>query len=333
MIGLRKFGAAATIAVAMAASASAQDYPARDLQGTIMWGAGGATDVLARVITPAVEDLIGRSVILVNRAGGSGAISVQYVNSRPAEGYDILYGSETPQVHKVLGIGDLDYDAFTPVIIFGTNLTVFVVSADAPWQTFSDLIEDIQANPGRITAGTTGIAGTPVFSLAMLNSAVDIDVNSVPFDGEGPALTALQGGHFDFMPTSLPAAAELIRAGRLRPLALLHTERLEEFPDIPAIVEDIPELAEYLPWGTFQGILVKQGTADEIVDQLAEAYYEAANDERVREFIRNSGMQPLNIVGEEARAFVDNWRSLTSWVLYDVGLAASSPEEFGIPRP
>ncbi|MGV6871825.1 Bug family tripartite tricarboxylate transporter substrate binding protein [Pseudochelatococcus sp. B33] len=333
MIKFKKFAAVAALSVAMTASAGAQDYPARDLQGTIMWGAGGATDVLARVVSPVVEDILGKSIVLVNRAGGSGAISVQYVNSRPADGYDILYGSETPQVHKVLGIGELDYDAFTPVIIFGTNLAVFAVANDAPWQTFAELLKDIRANPGRITAGTTGSAGTPVFSLAMLDSAIDIEVNSVPFDGEGPGLTALQGGHVDFMPTSLPAAAELIRAGRLRALAVLHNERLAEFPDIPAIVEDVPELDAYLPWGTFQGILVKKDTPDAIIERLTEAYLEAAGNERVREFVRNSGMQPLNIIGEEARTFVDNWRSLTSWVLYEVGLASISPEKFGISRP
>lgn len=311
----------------------AADYPARDIQGTIMWGAGGATDTLARVVSPAVEKELGTSIVLVNRAGGSGAISTQYVDSKPADGYNLLMGSETPQTHKVLGISELDYDQFDPVIVYGTNIIVFAVKADAKWQTMQELIDDIKARPGQISAAVTGPGGGAQTALGIVNVAEKLDVNMVPFPGEGPGLTAVQGGHADFMPTSLPAVTEQLRAGTMRALAVLYDTPVSGFEEIPLITRNLPTLDKYLPWGTFQGVLVKKGTPPETMEKLSRAYLAAVKTPEVAAFIKKSGMQPLNLTGQEARDFLDNWRAITSWVLYDVGDAKISPETFGIPRP
>ena len=141
------------------APVQAQNYPTRDIQGTIMWGAGGATDNLARVLAPAVEADLGQKIVLVNRPGGVGAIATQYVHSRPADGYTILFGAENPQLHRVLGLAQLDYKDFYPVMIMGRNVQVFVVRPDAPWKTLTELVNDIKARPGQIRVGSTGPAG------------------------------------------------------------------------------------------------------------------------------------------------------------------------------
>ena len=329
---LRTILAVAAAAV-LSSSVAAQDYPARDIQGTIMWGAGGATDNLARVVTPVVEAELGQKIVLVNRPGGAGAVSTQYVHSRPADGYNILYGAETPQIHQVLGLSKIDYDAFSPLVLFGRNLAVFVVKPDAPWKTMGELVADIKARPGKITAATTGPGATPAVALGILRASENTHVNQVPFDGEGPGLTALQGGHADFMPTSLPAATELLKSGRLPALAVLDLESPEAFPDIPPITKDLPGTAKYLPWGTFQGVFVKADTPSGIVARLTDAFLKATKDPRVVEFVKSSGMVPMNTVGAEARAFINNWKSMTSWLLYDIGDAKISPAEFDIPRP
>lgn len=329
---LKRILAVATIAV-MAGSAQAQDYPSRDLQGTIMWGAGGATDNLARVLTPAVEEELGQTIILVNRPGGVGAIATQYVNSRPSDGYSILFGAENPQLHRVLGLSNIDYRDFYPVMIFGRNVQVFVVKPDAPWATLTELVNEIQANPGKIRVGSTGPGGSPMVSVGMLSAVTEINVTPVPFDGEGPGLTALQGGHVDFMAVSLPAASELIRAGRVRALAMLEPESVETFPDVPPITEEFPEIGKFLPWGAFQGVFVKRDTAPEIIEVLTKAFAAAVEAPESQKFIETSGMVPMNISGQEADEFMSRWQSVTSWVLQDTGEAKVSPEELGIPRP
>jgi len=329
---LKRILAAAAVAL-MAAGAQAQDYPNRDIQGTIMWGAGGATDNLARVLVPGVEEKLGQTIVLVNRPGGVGAIATQYVNSRPSDGYNILFGAENPQLHRVLGLSDIDYREFYPLMIFGRNIQVFVVKPDAPWQTLTDLVKDIQSRPGQIRVGSTGPGGSPMVSLGMLSAVTDINVTPVPFDGEGPGLTALQGGHVDFMAVSLPAASELMRAGRVRPLAMLDAEVVEAFPDVPPITKEFPDLEKFLPWGSFQGVFVKRDTPEDIVKVLSEAFAAGVQAPKAQEFIASSGMVPMNISGQEADEFMSRWQSVTSWVLQDTGAAKVSPEELGIPRP
>ncbi|MEO3999361.1 tripartite tricarboxylate transporter substrate binding protein [Mesorhizobium sp. CAU 1732] len=324
---------AVAAALMIGGPAMAQDYPSRDIQGTIMWGAGGASDNLARVLAPAAEQALGKKIVLVNRPGGVGAISIQYINSRPADGYSILFGAENPQLHKVLGLAQVDYADFHPVKIIGRNIQVFVVNPDAKWKTLTELVDDIKANPGQIRMGATGPGGSPAVSMGMLNSVVKGEVTQVPFDGEGPGLTALQGNHVDFMPVSLPAAAELLRAGRVRGLAVLDPEPIAQFPDIPVITDEYPELAQYLPWGSFQGVFVKRDTPDDIKAKLDEAFTAALADARVSEFIEESGMVRMDISGAEADEFMRRWQSVTSWILQDTGDAKVSPETLGIPRP
>ena len=95
------------LALCTGGPALAADYPEKDLQGVIMWGAGGATDNVARAITPLVEPHLGQQIVLINKPGGTGAIATQYVYSRPANGYTLLYGAENPQLHGVLKLSQL----------------------------------------------------------------------------------------------------------------------------------------------------------------------------------------------------------------------------------
>jgi len=315
------------------APVQAQNYPTRDIQGTIMWGAGGATDNLARVLAPAVEADLGQKIVLVNRPGGVGAIATQYVHSRPADGYTILFGAENPQLHRVLGLAQLDYKDFYPVMIMGRNVQVFVVRPDAPWKTLTELVNDIKARPGQIRVGSTGPGGSPAVSLGMLKAATPVEVTPVPFDGEGPGLTALQGGHVDFMPVSLPAASELLRAGRVRALAVLDKEPVPTLPGVPPITNEFPDLAKFLPWGSFQGVFVKRDTPDAIKKRLVDAFTKGVANEKVVSFVSSSGMVPMNISGDEADTFMQRWQSVTSWILQDTGDAKVSPETLGIPRP
>ena len=133
-------GAATALSLA-ATVATAQEFPEREMLGVIMWGAGGATDVVARGVTPAVEEALGKPIVMLNKAGAAGAISVAYVDAAPADGYTLLYGAENPQLHGVMGLSELDYRSFYPVNILGRGVAVVVVQADAPWQSFKELVE------------------------------------------------------------------------------------------------------------------------------------------------------------------------------------------------
>jgi tripartite-type tricarboxylate transporter receptor subunit TctC len=328
----RLLGAAAALSV-MTAVASAQTFPEREMLGVIMWGAGGATDVVARGVTPAVEEALGKPIVMLNKSGGAGAISVAYVNAAPSDGYTILYGAENPQLHGVMGLSKIDYSSFYPVNILGRGVAVVVARADAPWNSFKDLVDDAQKRPGEIKMASTGPGGLPYVVGALLNTVAPHEVTAVPFDGEGPGLTALQGGHVDFMPVGVSAAAELVKGGKVKALAVINAESVPSMPDVKPITADYPDMAKYLPWGPFYGVFVKADTPDDVKAKLTEAFKKGAEAEAFTTLMANRGNIVMNISGAEADTFLKKWQSVTTWVLQDSGAAKVSPEELGIAKP
>jgi tripartite-type tricarboxylate transporter receptor subunit TctC len=314
-------------------SAYGADYPRKALQGVIMWGAGGATDNVSRAITPHVEPYLGKQIVLINKPGGTGAISTQYVYSRPSDGYTLLYGAENPQVYRVLKLSDLDYKDFYPVNVLARGVGVIVANINMPWNSFKELIEDAKKRPGEIKMGSTGPGGLPYTVGSLMKTVTGFEVTPVPFGGEGPGVTALQGGHVDFMPAGLTAVREHIRAGRVKPLAVVSAEPIPGLEDLHLITEDYPEFGRYLPWGPFYGVWCKRDVPDDAKKKLVDAFYKGASQPRFKSFISDFGAVMMNIHGEEADAFLKKWQSVTCWLYQDAGATKVSPADLGIPRP
>ncbi len=310
------------------------EYPEKDISGIIMWSAGGETDKVARTITPLAEEELGQSIILQNKPGASGALSMQFVRSAPAEGYTILYGSQDPLLHKVLNIADFDYlDHFYPVLLFFKTTPVIVVEKDSPYKTMEDLIEAAKEKPGKIQAATGGTGTLPFTIYALMKEVHGVTFNEIPFKGTGPCLTALMGGHVELMGTSNAATYELYRGNKVRVLSVINKERLPEFPDIPAITEIYPEYEKYLPWGTFMGVYARKNIPEERKEILTNAFKKAYKKDKFQEYISNNGLTGMGIFGEEANEFIQKYQSVTSWLVHNAGASKVSPEEFGIPRP
>lgn len=314
-------------------SAQAADYPTKDLQGVIMWGAGGATDNVTRAITPLVEPILGKQIVLINKPGGTGAISTQYVYSMPPDGYTLLFGAENPQVHRILELSQMDYKDFYPVNILGRGVGVIVANNDTPWNSFKELVEDAQKRPGEIKMGSTGPGGLPYTVGAMTKSITDMEVTYVPYKGEGPGVTALLGGHVDFIPAGITAVREHIRAGRVKPLAMVSNEPVPGLEDIPLITADFPEFEKYLPWGPFYGVWCKKDVPDDAKKVLVDAFRKGAADPKFQDFLKDFGTVSMNISGDEADAFLKKWQSVTNWMYEYAGATKVSPEKLGIPKP
>jgi tripartite-type tricarboxylate transporter receptor subunit TctC len=323
----------ATAVLGLTAGVAAAEFPERELLGVVMWGAGGATDVVARAVNPGAEAALGKPIVVLNKAGGVGAIATAYVQAAPADGYTFLYGAENPQLHGVMGIGQLDYSNFYPVNILGRGVAVITVTAESPYETLEQLLDDITSRPGEVKMGATGPGGLPSTVAALVGNVADFDVIAIPFDGEGPGLTAMLGGEVDFMPAGVSAAAEQIRAGRLRALAVVDTEPMALLSDVPAITETLPEIGKFLPWGPFYGVWVRPETPDDVKATLVEAFRTAAEAPEFQELMENRGNVVMNISGDEADAFLTQWQQVTVWALHDTGAAQVSPEDLGIPRP
>ena len=332
MKGLRSVALAVALLGAFS-FAQAAEFPTRDLSGIIMWGAGGATDNVARALTPLAELHLGKKIVLQNKPGATGAVSTQWVYNQPSDGYTILWGAENPQLYRVLEISQLDYKDFYPVNVTARGVGLVACNNDAPWKTYKELVEDAKKNPGNIKMGSTGPGGLPFVVGAMMKAVHGITFNAIPFGGEGPGMTAMQGGHVQWMTVGLTAGREHVRAGRIRPLAMVADEPIPGLENIPLITNLYPEYKKYLPWGPFYGVWVKRDVPDPAKKKLVEAFQKGVNEAKFQAFIKDFGAVSMNLHGDEADKFLKHWQSVTCWLLQDSGDAKASPEKFGIPRP
>ena len=320
-----------------AASAPAEsteiDYPTKDIQGSIMWSAGGVCDMSARAIGAVAQDALGANIIFTNRAGSGGAVSTTYVNAQAADGYELLFGAENPQIAKVMGTAEIDYDDFTPIDLYCTTYAAVSVSKDSPYNTLEELMDAILANPGKIVMATTGAGGLPEVVAAMFADVVGTDPILVPFDGENECMTAIMGGNADYTITTLGSAAAFYQSGDIKLLSMIAESPVEGYEDIPIVVDSYADFSKYVPWGPFYGVFVKNGTDQAIVDKLTDIFSAAAEDSDFQQLLRDNGCFPMNVSGDEAVEYVKSYRSITSWLLYNSGATQNSPEDFGIEKP
>ena len=325
----------AIVALGLSATvATAQDYPTKEIQGIIQWGAGGSTDTVMRSVTPHAEAVLGGTVVMQNMTGGVGAIALNYVVDAEADGYTLLMGAENPLLYKIMGLGDEDYSAFTPINLLARGTPLLVANVNAPFDDYAGMLAYIAANPGELKMGATGPGGLPSVITAMMNTVEGkLDVIAVPYDGDGPALTALQGGAIDVMPAVLGAAIEGVRAGNMKPLLVFDTKPNATLPDVQIATDANAAYATYLPWGPFFGVFAKNGTPDNVIAALTSAYATAAENPEFVDLMNGRGFTMMNISGQEANDFLSKWQQGTAWLLDDAGLTKASPADFGIARP
>ena len=324
----------AIAALAVTAMPVLAEYPEKEIQGIIQWGAGGSTDTVMRAVTPHAEEVLGGTIVMQNVTGGVGAIALNQVADGEADGYTLLMGAENPLLYKVMGLGEKDYADFVPINILARGTPILVAGPEAPFDDYAGMIDYIAAHPDEVRFGSTGPGGLPSVVTAMIESVEgDLPVIFVPYDGDGPALTALQGNAIDVMPAVLGASIEGIRAGLMKPLAVFDVAPSEALPDVPTIAEADPAYEAMLPWGPFFGVFAPAGTPEEAIAALTAAYAEAATQPDFQDLMDNRGYTLMNISGEEAQSFLTDWQRTTAWLMQDAGLAKASPEDFGIERP
>lgn len=325
---------AVVVTGALFATAQAEEsYPARDIDAIITWGAGGLTDTIARNFIPLMEEELGVSIIPQNKPGASGAVGSQEVASGRSDGYTILFTTtESCGVWNVMGISDLDVTDFKPVIVLSSLTPTVAVRPDAPWDTVEELIADARSRPGEIVAGFAAPGSTGHVGSLLFAKYSGAEFNIVPFGGGADVMAALLGGHIDISFNPIGSVHDNYLAGALDILATFSNEQIELLPDVPALGEINPGFTEILPWGPTVMILVHKDTPDEIVETLSAAALEAVKAPEWSAFADSYFMQMVNATGDDFWAYTDAWKSTTTWLLQESGVAQVSPAEFGIPR-
>lgn len=310
----------------------AAPYPTKNINGIICWGAGGGTDNVVRAINPMVDKELGKPIVLQNKPGAAGVIAMTQVYNAPADGYTIMYQAENPGIYQVMQLSKITYDDFIPIMLILQGVNMLIVPINSPYMTIDDLIK--AANSGaNLKQASCGVGSQEHVVSSMFKNITGATFATVNFDGNGAAVAAVMGGHVDLAFEPSATVLPFLKAGKVRCLATMTTERYEETPDVPAIVEYNKGFAKYLPWGAFYGAFVKKGTPQEIVDKLTIAYTKAINDKRFIEFAKNFGGIRLGLNGQAAKAYLDRHKSISSWLIYSAGDAKKSPAEFNILEP
>ncbi len=218
--------------------AQGAEFPNKTIQIINPFPPGAVTDIVARLLAPKMSAALGQQVVIINKAGGGGAIGIQAAKDAAPDGYTILVTPPPiaiiPIVNKNSGFTLKD---FAPLTLATSSPNTTVVKADAPWKSFEEFIADAKKNPGQLTYGSAGPGTTPHFIGELVKLKTAIDLTHVPLGSESAAATAVLGGHVNIAFLTLGTTRSHIEAGTLRALAVASNRRLKDFPNVPTTVE------------------------------------------------------------------------------------------------
>jgi tripartite-type tricarboxylate transporter receptor subunit TctC len=246
--------------------ARAQDYPARPVRIIVGFAAGGAPDILARLIGQWLSDRLGEPFVVENRPGAGGTIATEAVVVAPADGYTLLLVALPDAVNATL-YQNLPYNFvrdIAPVAAISRDPDVMIVNPSFPTKTVPEFISFARANPGKINMASPGVGSSPHMAGELFKFMTDIDMMHVAYRGSAAVLTDLLGGQVQVYFAPISASIEYLKAGKLRPLAVTTASRAEALPDVPAISDFVPGY-EVSAW---YGIGAPKNTPVEIVNRL-----------------------------------------------------------------
>jgi len=266
--------------LALSITAAAQDYPSKPITMVVPFPPGGVAEIVGRPLASIMEKALKQPIVLINRPGAGGAVGMASVAKGPADGYTILMGLSSisifPVSDRVQGRQPAyELRDFAPIALVTADPTVLVVRADGPYKTVKDFVDAAKANPGKINYSSSGVYGTLHVAMEIFADAAGIKLFHVPYQGGGPAVTALLGGQVEALASGPAAAIGQIRGGKMRALASWSTERLKLLPEIPTFKE-LGYDAEFYIW---TGIFVPVSTPPPVIQKLRTAVKDAATSE------------------------------------------------------
>ncbi len=265
-------GAGATGLAAMRPAGAQPKYPSKPILMIVPFPPGGPIDTMARVVAQELSARVGQ-VVVENRPGGGSTIGTKFAAAAPADGYTLMFGSSGSLAVAPALYSSLDIDpqkAFAPIATVALLPHVFVVNNDVPAKTIAEFVEYAKANPGKINFGA-GLGTPPHLLSTLFKTEAKIDVVYVPYTGSAQSVNDLLGGQTQFTIDGLVTLYPLIKAGKLRALAIARGERWPTLPDVPTLVESgYPDFVI----DAWTGLVAPAGTPRAIIDQLNSAVNE-----------------------------------------------------------
>jgi tripartite-type tricarboxylate transporter receptor subunit TctC len=311
MMSQRRWTTAALLVLAFACIGPlpASGYPDRPVRILVPYAPGGGNDTLARLLGRRLEELWRKPVIIENKAGGNTIIATEAVSRSEPDGYTILMVTTIFSVNPSLA-SQLPYDTiadFTPVVVAGIAPNVLVTRPMLPVNSLQELLAYGRANPGKLTYGTPETGTAPSLAAELLKIDGHFDAVSVSYRGTQQQLLALLAGDIDYA-FDVVSSLEYVKLGRLKALAVTASRRLDNFPEVPTMIEAGLPGYEVATW---YGFVVRSGTPPAIVDQINHAFNQAIEDPALRGRMDALGIKPLGGTPEQLanriRSDMDKW--------------------------
>jgi tripartite-type tricarboxylate transporter receptor subunit TctC len=296
--------AAALLTFGLAADALAQTYPSKPIRLVIGFAPGGAADTVARALGEYLGRNLGQPIIIENRAGAGSSIAAENVAKSAPDGYSLLIASPASiSVNPALN-PKLTYKAsdLLPVTKVTTSPLVIVVNPATGITSVKELIATAKRSPGKLNYATSGVGSAPHFGAALFSQVAGVEMVHVPFKGGSPAIVSVVAGDVQLSFATPPSVLPMLKAGRLRALAVTDRDRSTLMPEIPGMTEaGLPEYSIAFWYGLF----VPAGTPPEIVKRLFEATTAAAQRPEVKATLAREGTEvALSKSPEEFAAFL-----------------------------
>ena len=287
---MRQTLAAAFIATfALIGAGHTQDYPTRPITMVVPFAAGGPTDVLARVVADRMSQLLGQQVVVENVGGAGGMTGVQRVAQAPPDGYTIALGTVGTHAQNQTLYKRPLYNAatdFTPVALLAQVPLVLIARKDLPANNLQEFIAYLKANQDKISYGSAGAGSATHLGCALLNAAIGVTVQHVPYRGTGPAMQDLAAGRIDYLCEIVTTALPQVQGGTVKPIAMLSLQRSPVLPSLPTANESGLSNFEAYTWNA---LFLPKGAPDAIVRKLHDVAVETMKTPAVKDRLEALG--------------------------------------------
>ena len=316
---MRRILLAAALAITPFAHAQ-EAYPSRPVTMIIPFPPGGVADLTARAVAPAMEKALRQPIVPLNRTGAGGEVGYEAVAKARPDGYTILMALSSvtiaPESHRLFDRQPkYEMNQLAPIALLSADPTILVVRVESPYRSVKDFVDAAKAGPGKINYSSSGVYGTLHVAMEMFAHAAGVKLFHVPYQGAGPAITALLGGQVEALASGPSAVIAQIKGGKLRALAGWGDKRLAALPDLPTFKELGLDVEFYI-WA---GMFAPAGTPEPVMKTLRDAARQAANDPEFKATMEKLATPIAYLDAPEFSAFVDRDAKMLAAALKRIG--------------
>jgi tripartite-type tricarboxylate transporter receptor subunit TctC len=278
--------------ISIAGLAHAQSWPTKPIKLIVPYPPGGGTDVIARIVQEPLAKELGQQVIIDNRGGAGGSIGSALAAQSPSDGYTVLFTLSSHTINPAI-YTKLPFDTekdFSSVVTVASLPQILVANPNFPAKTVKEVIEMAKAKPGSISYASVGNGSPGHLAGAMMATDAGVDMTHIPYRGGGPAVTDVMAGQVPLLWVSIPAAAQFVKAGKLRALAVSTVKRSAVFPDVPTMVESGFKGFEVDSW---YAMFVPAKTPQAIIDRINKAAVNVLAQPDVKEKLLGQGAEAV----------------------------------------